>query len=186
MLQYIWGIAQTWCPPDQHKLCIRPESCHAHSSGAKGSHHFTSVFVPVTSRWNSDLIVAIAAQLLPATGGRVEQMEGQMGQRGWSLLFLQISYLHGSHRACRGVRQVEMIISIRNPQSSPLILEHGGMEPLSKNPSWTSWILQPFLLYPSITLINLIQTHKSIISIIQRHALWLNWDLCPKCHISIF
>lgn len=49
-------------------------------SGAKGSRRFTSMFVPLTSRWTSDVIVAIAAQLLPATGGRLEQMEGQMGQ----------------------------------------------------------------------------------------------------------
>lgn len=48
--------------------------------GENGSHHFTSIFVAVTSRWNFDGIVAMAATLLPATGGRVEQMEGQMGQ----------------------------------------------------------------------------------------------------------
>lgn len=61
----------------------------------------------------------------------MEQMEGQMGQIPEMPPDLLAP---DSHSACRGERQVEMIISIRAAQNSPLIAEHGMMEHLSKNP----------------------------------------------------
>lgn len=43
------------------------------------TYHFTSLFVSVTTRRHLNVIVAVA-ELLQATGGRMEQMEEQMGQ----------------------------------------------------------------------------------------------------------
>lgn len=43
------------------------------------TYHFTSLFVSVTTRRHLNVIIAVA-ELLRATGGRMEQMEEQMGQ----------------------------------------------------------------------------------------------------------
>lgn len=44
-----------------------------------GTYHFTSLFVSVTTSRHLSVIIAVA-ELLQATGGRMEQMEEQMGQ----------------------------------------------------------------------------------------------------------
>lgn len=43
------------------------------------TYHFTSLFASVTTRRHLNVIIAVA-ELLRATGGRMEQMEEQMGQ----------------------------------------------------------------------------------------------------------
>lgn len=138
-------------PPYHHKLCIRPESCHAHfspiwSERLPSFHIYVCACHKQVKLWRHRRHSSTTSPSHWGQSGTDGRADGTDIRDADTLLFLcpRITDLHDSHRACRGWRQVEMIISIHDAPNSPLIVEHGMIEHLSKNPWWTWWTCTTF------------------------------------------